>query len=174
VRTKSIWIGEVKEGAWVKVTGNVAALGPLMASQVSGRECIGFWCEVDDTVRELNGVLRKEDCGVFSIADKTGQVIVDGPFIFAPEIATEWSLDPDEHQDFLEEIGAPTDIRAAKVREELLQPGDRISVIGLAFLEPDPTSASAGFRAAPLVLHLRGSDGRPVILGAAGAGARLE
>ena len=104
----------------------------------------------------------------------TGQAVVDGPFLLAPEIVAEWSPVPDEHRDFLEAIGAlaESDVRSASVREELLRPGDRVSVLGLAFLEPDPASASAGFRSAPLVCRLRGSAGRPLIIGAARAPSR--
>jgi hypothetical protein len=113
----------------------------------------------------------REDCGAFSITDDTGQVIVACPFQPVFDIEEEWSPMPDQHVAFLERIGALTDsaLRDKNVRilEELLRPGDRVSVLGLAFLEPDPASPSEGFRSPPLVRHLRGSGGRPVILGGA-------
>jgi len=49
----------------------------------------------------------------------------------------------------------------------LLRPGDRVTVFGLTFLEPDPTEH--GVRTSPLVLRMRGATGQPVVVAAADA-----
>lgn len=165
-RSKSTPIGKIKEGQWVKVTGTVGAIGPTMTSPISRRACIGFWSEVDSV--DQNSVVTKKDgrCGAFSVADDTGQVIVEGPFLLAFEIEQEWSPVPAEHVQLLERIGLRLE-GAGRIREALLQPGDRVSVFGLAFLEPNPAVPAAGFRSAPLVRHMRGLDRTPIILGPA-------
>jgi len=69
--------------------------------------------------------------------------------------------------EFLEQIGVRADHTHSAVRETVLKPGDRVTVFGLAFLEPDATAPSTGFRSPPLVRHLRGQGQRPVMLGPA-------
>jgi len=61
--------------------------------------------------------------------------------------------------------------RGFAFREALLQPGDRVSVLGLAFLEPDPAAPAAGFRSAPLALRMRGSAAQPIVVTDVGDGA---
>jgi len=165
-RAKSGPIGQIKDGEWVKVTGTVGAVGAMMTSPSTGRECIGFWSEVDSV--DQNTVVTKKEgrCGPFSVSDDTGQVIALGPFMLTFGIEQERSPAPKDVE-FLQRIGMAMDgvLKDGKVREVLLRPGDRVSVFGLAFLEPDAAAPAAGLRSPGLVRHLRGSDDRPIVLG---------
>lgn len=172
-RSKRTAIGKIKDGQWVKVTGTVGAIGPTMTSPISRRECIGFWSEVDSV--DQNSVVTTKDgrCGAFSVADDTGQVIVEGPFFLTMKIEQEELAAPAAPVQLLERISLKME-GAGRVREALLQPGDRVSVFGLVFLEPDPAVPSAGFRSPQLVRHMRGLDRVPIILGPAEEKSRSE
>jgi hypothetical protein len=154
-RAENTPIADVKDGEWARVTGITRAIGSEITSPASGRPCIGFWRDADSA------------CGPFTISDETGLLIVEGPFERTFEIEELFSTVPAEHLEFLDQIGVlpraghglPT------VREALLRAGQRVSVLGLAFLEPDPDSPAAGLRAVPLVRRMRGSKQRPILLG---------
>ena len=54
--------------------------------------------------------------------------------------------------------------RGFAFREALLKPGDRVSVLGLAFVEADPAAPAAGFRSPSLALIMRGSVSQPIVV----------
>jgi hypothetical protein len=177
-RAKDTPIAELKHGEWARVTGVVSAAAPTptLTSPIGDDECIGFRIEVtgpDQTTlstviqNTVSTVMRRETCQPFSISDETGKAHVDGPFLLGLDFGAFIAV-PEYRHSFLEEAGVPTagilfDKRLA-YREVLLRPGDRISIFGLVFLEPDPTVPAAGLRSPPLVARIQGSDARPIII----------
>ena len=115
----------------------------------------------------VSTVLRRETCQPFSISDETGKAHVDGPFFLGLDFGAFIAV-PEYRHSSLEEAGVPTSgilfDRRFAYREVLLRPGDRISIFGLVFLEPDPTVPAAGLRSPPLVARIQGSDDQPIIV----------
>ena len=140
------------------------------AADVADRRagCIGFRLDVERVDGTHSTVFERQACGAFTIADETGQLHVDGPFLLGLDAQGDWSTMRPRLLALLEAAGVPTlqlaSYRGFAFREALLQPGDRVSVLGLAFLEPDPAAPAAGFRSAPLVLRMRGSVSQPIVV----------
>jgi hypothetical protein len=59
-----------------------------------------------------------------------------------------------QRDDFLLPSSGVPEKRAARYREFVLRPGDRVAIVGYASHQPDPTVAVAGLRTAPLRLEL--------------------
>jgi len=173
-KVRNVPIAEIKDGAWVKVTGAAHAIGPIATALVSRRDCIGFQVQVQQLEGMSAGiVLRRESCPTFAITDETGTVEVDGPFLFAIDWGA-WSIMTATHLRILKEGGihGRRFWRRFSFRESLIQPGDVITVFGLATFEPDPTASSTDLRSPALKIHLRGSGNQRVIL--ADAGSRVS
>ena len=168
-------IAEIKNGEWAKVTGIVSVRAPLLTSPIREQECIGFRLDVERVDGTHSTVFERQACGAFTIADDTGQVHVDGPFLLGLDAQGDWSTMRPRLLALLDAAGVPTlqlaSYRGFAFREALLQPGDRVSVLGLAFLEPDPAAPAAGFRSAPLALRMRGSAAQPIVVTDVGDGA---
>lgn len=170
---RDIPIAELKDGQRASVTGIVGAVASAMRSPIGEETCIAFRLEVRRASEDDdNGspALAKDDGAAFSITDATGTIHVEGPFLVLFDPQNDWATVPLEDLDLLEEAGMRTTgiLGTTKYvyREWLLQPGDQISVRGVAFWELDPTSASPGFRSPPMVLRMRGSAQAPIIVGA--------
>jgi hypothetical protein len=166
-KARNVPIAEIKDGEWVKVTGVAHAIGPIETSLVGRREFIGFHVQVQRLGGRSAGVvvLERESCPAFTITDETGTVVVDGPFLFAIDWDV-WSTATAAHLRILKESGVHgrTFWHRFAYREGLIQPGDVITVLGLATFEPDPTQPPADLRSPALKIHLRGSGNRRVIL----------
>jgi hypothetical protein len=167
-RAKNVPIAELKHGEWARVTGVVSAAAPTLTSPIGEEDCIGFRLEVTRPDEGMLSVaLRRETCQPFSISDETGKAHVDGPFFLGLDFGRSTTV-PEYRRRFLEEAGVPTSgilfDRRFTYQEVLLRPGDRVSVFGLVFLEPDPTVPAAGLRAPPLVARINGSEDQPVIV----------
>jgi hypothetical protein len=161
-------IAEIKNGEWAKVTGVVSMRAPLLASPIAEQECIGFRLDVERVDGGDPTVFERQACGAFTISDDTGQLHVDGPFLLGLESRGDWSTMRQRLLALLDAAGVPTlqlaSYRGFAFREALLQPGDRVSVFRLAFLEPDSAAPAAGFRSPPLVLRMRGSVSRLIVV----------
>jgi len=170
-RARNVPIGLIVDGQRACVTGTVGAAGAAMTSPIGGHSCVAFRLEVKraDDEDGYSPALTRDGGGAFSITDDTGTLQVEGPFLVTFHLGSGWADVPHDDLDFLEEEGVKTTgtwgDTAFVYREWLLEPGDTVSVLGLAFLEPDPTRASAGFRSAPLVPRMRGSAREPVVIG---------
>jgi hypothetical protein len=161
-------IAGVKQGERVKVTGTVAALAPLLTSPVGERDCIGFRLDVERVDGAFPTVFERQACGAFSIADDTGEINVDGPFLLGLPATGNLSTMRPRLLELLAAAGAPRlelpSYRGFAFREARLMPGDRVSVVGRAFLEPDPAAPAAGFRSPSLALRVSGSVSEPVVI----------
>jgi len=162
-------IGEIKHGDWVKITGVVDALDPLLTSPIREESCIGFRLDVERVDGSAAVTFRREACGAFAIVDATGMVRVEGPFLLGLAAEGDLSTMRPRLLELLEAAGAPhlglASYRGFAFREALLRPGDRVTVFGLTFLEPDPNEHAV--RSSPLVLRMRGSARQPVVVAAA-------
>jgi len=167
-RAKTTPIGEVKDGDWAKVEGVVGAVGPEMTSPIGGHACIGYRLAVQRADHDYGHVLTREACAGFSLTDDTGRVDIEGPFQLALEPKNDWSMVRRQRFGALEEAGVQTQgasgDRQFAYREALLREGDRVSVLGIAFLEPDPTRAPSGFREPVLIRRMRGSNDTPIVV----------
>jgi hypothetical protein len=175
-KARNVPIAEIKDGEWVKVTGTAGAIGPVGTSLVGGRTCIGFQLQVQRLGRNGGIILRRGECPAFSITDDTGTVDVDGPFLLAIDWDHGWSIVTADRMRILRDCGVETRglifWRRFAYREALIQPGDRITVLGLASFEPDPAEPPTDLRSPALKIHLRGSGNQRVIL--ADAGGRVS
>ena len=167
-------IAEIKNGEWAKITGVVSIRAPLLTSPIAERECIGFRLDVERVDGTHSTVFERQACGAFTIADDTGQLHVDGPFLLGLDAQGDWSTMRPRLLALLDAAGVPTlqlaSCRGFAFREALLQPGHWVSVLGLAFLEPDPAAPAAGFRSPSLVMGMRGSASQPIVVTDVGDG----
>lgn len=161
-RAPHLLIAHVQNGASARITGTVSAIANERTSPVEGTPCVGFRLEI--ARREGRGqtiVMRREECDPFAIGDETGKATVEGLVLFALDWERDWSELPESGYALLEAAGVITEgiffRRRFIYREALLEPGDRVSACGLAFLEPDPTQPAVDMREPALRPHLRGS-----------------
>jgi hypothetical protein len=174
-RESSRAIADIRHGDWAKVTGAVSALSPPLTSPIHEQECIGFRLDVERVDGRSPIAFKRQVCGAFAIADDTGMVRVEGPFLLGLAADGDWATMRPRLLDLLEAAGAPhlglASYRGFAFREAVLKPGDRVTVFGLTFLEPDATEHAV--RSSPLVLRMRGSAGQPVIVARAGEAIEL-
>jgi hypothetical protein len=181
-RTRNVPIATVKHGEIVKVTGIVGAIDPLTKSPVGEQPCIGFRIvavahnrsESSGFPASTVGETREgAQCGRFTILDETGTAFAEGPFTVGLDLEGEWSI-PITDFKFLRGTGLEalelSGAWAFSCREGLLKPGDRVSVVGRASVEPDPSSGSLAARTPRMAVCLRGSVAEPIVLVDAGSG----
>ena len=161
-------IAGIKQGERIRITGTVSALAPLLTSPVGEQDCIGFRLDIERVDGAYPTVFERQACGAFAIADDTGEICVDGPFLLGLPTTGELSTMRPRLLELLQAAGVPRlelpSYRGFAFREALLLPGDRVSVVGRVFLEPDPAAPAAGFRAPSLALRVSGSVSEPVVL----------
>jgi hypothetical protein len=172
----NIPIAEVKDGARVRITGTVSALGSTMAAPIGQKPCIGFRLEIERLDRRGQPtVFRSEDCTAFTIADESGEATVEGPFLFGLDWEHDWTNLPSRWFGILERAGIGTEglffRRRFAYRQALLRPGDRVSACGVAFCEPEPAKPPVDLRSPALRPHLRGTKRDLIAIGDAGAAA---
>jgi hypothetical protein len=188
-RTRNVAIANVKHGERVKVTGVVSALDPPINSPIDDVSCVGFRVVAVAHTRRGGSsqpptsrpgeTAENAACTRFAIADETGMARVEGPFTVGIDLEGDWSI-PITTFDQLRRAGMPdfslTGAWAFSYREGLLQPGDRVSLVGRAFVEQDPAAGSLPGRTPPTIVCLRGSADEPIAVvdarGKAGGGRR--
>jgi hypothetical protein len=161
-------IGTIKHGEWAKITGVASALDPLLTSPLGEHECIGFRLDIERVDGANPTVFERQACGAFSITDDTGKVDLEGPFLFGLDAEGDYSTMRPRLLALLEAAGtsapALASYRSFAFREALLKPGDQVTVVGQAFLEPDARAYGVGTRSPPLVLRMTGSGAAPVVI----------
>jgi hypothetical protein len=170
-------IAQVKDGSIARITGTAGALGTLKTAPIGGAACLGYRLEIGALKgRAQSVVLRREACEPFAIADESGKATVDGPVLFGLDFESDWSELPDDGYALLEAAGVATVGTFFRIhfsfRQALLEPGDRVSACGLAFLEPDPTQPTVGMREPALRPHLRGTTKTDCVAVADAAGVQ--
>jgi hypothetical protein len=174
-RKRSVSIANVRHGERVKVTGVVSALDPMIRSPVGDEACIGFRLVAVGHYpdRNRNGspgnrvgpAMYRAVCARFEILDETGKARAEGPFTVALDLEGQWSLpiapfETPRPLDAPELSGAST----FSYREGLLKPGDRVSVIGRAFIDLPPADGSLATGSPPQIVCLRGSADEPIVV----------
>ncbi|HEY7376805.1 MAG TPA: hypothetical protein VIF57_31900 [Polyangia bacterium] len=176
-RTRNVAIAAVKPGERVKVTGVVSALDPPINSPIDNVSCVGF--RVVAIAHMSQGGARQAPtsrpgqmaeqtaCVRFAIADETGIARVEGPFTVGLDLEGEWSI-PITTFDLLRRAEMPDfslfGAWAFSYREGLLLPGERVSLVGRAFIEQDPAAGSLPGRTPPTIVCLRGSADEPIVV----------
>jgi hypothetical protein len=169
-RAKNTPIAQLPQDEPVKITGVIAPHEAMVTSPFENQLCIGYGTRIHTSRAEGKGkdsTLKSVGCASFLVTDETGTAVVAGPvFILPPpdqasKGAPEWMYErwPPAPKPPWEPIAD----EAVSYREVLLEPGDRVSVLGRAALEVDP-GGQASLRAPPMRVWIRGSDARPVIV----------
>jgi hypothetical protein len=168
-RQATTTIATLREGGDepAKIQGVVAAREPLLTSPVSGRACIGYRIIIEGLGPGSPPVVRREAWPSFLVTDDTGTAAAEGPFsiLLDPDDGG-WTALPPQVYALLEEAGVPAADMFARdegfrFKETLLEPGDRVSVVGRPSLEIDQAGRGS-FRAPPRLFVLRGSEQEPV------------
>jgi hypothetical protein len=167
-------IVNIKDGDRVRVTGVLAVHRDTATSPVGWRACLGYRLIVqvkgsgsaDD---ERSGVLMREDCRPFAVADGSGRAIVEGPFLLGIDDDAGWADLPPAASSYLQEARVSlTNLlshrRKFQFKEMLLVPGDRVTIVGRASVEIDPAGASSGHRSLPMLCRIRGDKKNPVMI----------
>ena len=172
---REVALADVRNGDRPRVTGVAKARERALTSPVGRRPCIGFQLIVEERAPGDNDwrvALERSACTPFGLRDGSGEALIEGPFLLG--------LDPDDRGDIwanlppslfalLEEAGVPLTgmfgrDKAFRFREALLQPGDRITVLGRVFVEPEPSGQRDGFRAPPMRCAFKGGPREPVVV----------
>lgn len=172
---REVRLADVKNGDRPRVTGIARPLEHATSSPIGRRPCIGYDLVVEERAPGDNDwrvALERSSCAPFALVDEGARAVVEGPFML--------ELDPDDRGDIwanlppalfalLEEARVPLTgmfgrDKAFRFREALLAPGDRVTVLGRVFVEPQPGGLRDGFRAPPMLCAFKGGPGEPVVV----------
>lgn len=168
VRVPNTPIVAVKDGETVRITGRAHTREPLRTSPIGQRRCIGFRVTIDSEGTGTR-VIDREEFDSFTLRDDTGEAFLHAPFDINLDPYDVGSGDlPPTVVALLEQEGvARTEMfgvpRQFRFSETVLLPGERITALGRATIEVDPTGHAPAYRGAPLVCHMRGIDA-PVVI----------
>ena len=182
-RAPLVSLGDVMEGASVRVTGTVvAASDELKEAPLSGRPCVLYDVEVDQRRNQGRNsawvpVIREKDfVASFWLEDDSGRALVqfDWPEVVLTRDANFRSgilKEPkprlreylSSHGESAQGIVFNKDLR---YREGALEPGEQVTVLGVAHLEPDPDPAATadGYRGRAMRLVLRSPEDGEMLL----------
>jgi hypothetical protein len=170
-RTPTTAIADLQEGVWSRVSGIVGAAGAPLTSPVEHQPCIGFRLLIERRAlgEPWGPVIERQRCQPFRIRDASGEAAVEGPFLFGLEVDdAAWAGLPGDVYDILDKAKIRTTASRGnyefRFSQALLKPGDRISVLGRARQQLDPSGASAGYRSLPVAWHFKGTSRKPIAL----------
>jgi len=188
-RNKRVRIADVVEGQMVRIVGTIAPLHRPLEAPVTGRPCVGWTAVVDQVGQQRGGgglLVEKQRCQELLVEDVSGRARV-------PAVPTELLLvedgrittgafkEPDPRiERFLQSHGYSTKgfltNRQYRFSEGVLEPGERIAVIGVGTWEPDPDGASRGqgLREAPRRLFIRPGESGKILLSDEPASRRIK
>jgi hypothetical protein len=178
-------INRAADGATVRIVGAVRARAPMLASPLSGRECVAYDLVLEELVKtgkssHWRQILHLEDACEFEIVDATGRAIVEAKHIAVALIGdahARTGLFEDATPELLALLDAhglsATGLfgmnKGLRVREGVLEPDETIAVLGRARWENDPEARSTpgelgGYRGltVPRWLVIEAPDGAPV------------
>lgn len=168
-------IAELPEGVMGRVIGHARTLDGTLIAPLSGRPCVAYEIVLSENTRNSHRDLAREARGVpFVLEDDGGRAVID-------PAGAEYALDLDrraagggeattrpELAAMFERLGLPATLgtrRTISLREGVIEPGERVAVLGVAAREPDPTAVPAGYRGdAPTRLRLAGSPRYPLVI----------
>lgn len=148
-------IAEAAEGQLVKVTGTlVVADQPGLEAPVTGRSCVGYVIEIKERMQSgatanWETLVTKEDAVVFLVEDDTGRAFVkaEGAHLVLVRDGHVQSGLLSDHSErakaFFAEQGTESQQalwkkKAVRFEEGVLEPGEEVSVLGVAAWEDVP------------------------------------
>jgi hypothetical protein len=158
-------IKDARDGDRIKVVGRLRADGSLATAPLTGARCLWYLAAAQpgNYLGWGRGIVA-QSTGSLVIEDETGSGLVDMSRARV-EMRSDWLVADITHPDrraanvraFLEARGVvlggawpPISLPAlemmARHREVVLNEGDRVAVLGVAGLEPDPTAHAGGGR----------------------------
>jgi len=172
---REVRLADVKDGDRPRVTGVARALRHSLTSPVGRRPCIGFRMVIEERSPGDNDwrvVLERSACIPFGLEDGSAQAVIEGPFFLgldADDRGDIWANLPPTLFALLEEAKIPLTgmfgrDKAFRFREALLVPGDRVTVLGRVFVEPEAGGVREGLRGPPMRRAFKGFPGEPVVV----------
>lgn len=168
-------VAELPEGVIGRVTGQARTLDGTLIAPLSGRRCLAYEITLHENTHNSHRALAREARGIpFVLEDGSGHAVID-------PAGAEYALDMDhtaaggttttirpELAAMFERLGLPATLGTrSKIAlcEGVIEAGERVSVLGIATREPDPTAAPTGYRDdAPTRLRLAGSRRYPLVI----------
>lgn len=150
-------IAEAKEGALVKITGKLARAGSAaLEAPLTARPCVGYVIEVKERTQSgananWTTIVTREDVVEFVVQDATGRALVKavGAHLVLVRDGHLRSGALGDHAErahaFLLEQGTPSENvlrmkKSVRYEEGVLEPGEEVSVLGVARWESIPDS----------------------------------
>jgi hypothetical protein len=180
-RMQTTAIAALKPDQPAKVTGVISPRDDLVKSPIGGLPCIGFQVVIEgaepfsfahypETPEGRHVLFEREACGVFTLTDDTGTVVVDGPYrLGLGPYDGAWADPTPSVFALLQEKPVPDALadwpswRRLRYQEAVLKPGDRVSVLGQPSMEVD-RAAVASYRDPPILTHIKGTQDEPVLV----------
>jgi hypothetical protein len=157
-RAQRVAIAALSQGGLTRITGTIEPRGALVTSPIALQPCVGYSTVVEVATKWVTWrmVMNSMKCGSFYVKDETGTALVEEPIFVVRGPGTTWETPP-------ESAWQPTGNQRVRCHEVLLQPGDRVSVLGRVTMELDPAGRGS-YREAPVLAHLKGSADEPVVV----------
>lgn len=174
-------IRELPEGTPARIVGTVAAQATLRAP-LTGRTCVAYVAQVEELVSSgktssWRGRIHEVRHVPFTVDDGTGRAIVDpgqAKLLVEMDSTTRSGTFDDAtpvEEDFLRRHNMGSQgwffNKTLRYLEGVIEPGERVAVLGRAVREPDPDAAGAvtGYRdALPTRVRVGGSKDHPIIV----------
>lgn len=160
------------EGRPVKVMGIVDLPRPPLVAPISGRGCAGWAVDLQEEGDGWQTVLTEWHAEDFVIVDETGHaariVVAKAELVYELDAAAtaSWSEPPSERvRAFLARHGrrpaGPFAAGAYRCCEGIIEHGERVTVVGVARreLDPSPRAVDGSYREAPMRLVFDAADG---------------
>ena len=178
-RATSHCVAALPENTVGRVSGTVAVIGEPIKAPLSGRACVYYHVKVSKFDIDGRGRSRSltESQGVaFVLADETGRAIVEPAYakvaiVHDHEHSTDAFTPPTpEEAALLERHGRRAEgllgIRSYVFEEGVIEPGERVAVLGAGVREPDPDAQpdSAYRGVQPTRLRLTSSAHYPLLI----------
>ena len=177
--SKACAIENVPEGKPAKITGRLHLLGKVLHSPITGRSCAYYQLivSVDNSDKYRGGwerILEEEECVDFELEDETGRALVESAN--SKTVAASEEIEVGDSEDASERLRSFLAARSVVAKalasgrrvqflEAALEPGEKVSVIGIGVREVDPKAAPVGYREAPTMrLRIEGTSKRPVVI----------
>jgi hypothetical protein len=173
-------IADAKTGEVIRISGRIRAVGDMVRAPLSQRQCVFYDVTVEEArSRGKSGqwtqIVRETDGVDFLVEDRTGKALV-----YAGGMKVVTVKDHERQSGTFNDATADLEAFLARhgkwskglvfnknlrYREGVFEPGDRITVLGLARWEqdPDPTSAGTGYRDVPKRLVVSPRKDGPVL-----------
>lgn len=178
-------VADAPEGALIELLGQARAerdTRTLLSSPLTGRPCLAWELLLESGLAGAWERLHRATSAIdFVVEDATGRALVqprrsDLRLVkdrnSSVESMTRLPRDlrrylPSTHQ--MATSGIFDGHRAVRVKEGVLEPGERVSVVGWSRWEPhpdgiQPSAVAAAYRGSPMRLVLQPSEGRPVVV----------